>query len=143
MWSTEASAVTPAAPDGVWALYEQVGTWKDWDHEVEWSRLDGPFEVGSTGALKPKGGPSSRFRLTEVQRGRRFADITRLPLATLAFEHTLTPVEGGGTRIHHSVTIRGPLTFLFSRVIGKKLAAGLPTAVEALAQAARSRAVSA
>lgn len=36
----------------------------------------------------------------------------------------------GGTRIHHSVSIRGPLAFLFSRVIGRKIAAGLPSAVE-------------
>lgn len=135
MWSTEASAVTPAAPEQVWALYEQVGTWSQWDHEVESSRLEGPFEVGSLGVLKPKGGPAARFRLTAVERGRRFADVTRLPLAALAFEHTLTPVEGG-TRIHHQVTIRGPLAFLFSRVIGKKIAAGLPAAVEALALAA-------
>lgn len=143
MWIAEASAVTTASPDAIWALYEQVRSWKEWDQEVEWSRLDGPFEVGSAGVLKPKGGPASRFRLTGVERGRRFSDITRLPLATLAFEHTLTPTEGG-TRIHHQVTIRGPLAFLFSRVIGRKIAAGLPHAVGALAQAAaRSRLVAA
>lgn len=134
-WSTEASAVTPAAAENVWSLYERVGDWKSWDHEVEASQLDGPFQVGTTGVLKPKGGPASKFRLTAVERARRFADVTRLPLARLAFEHTLTPVPGG-TRIHHRVTIDGPLTFLFSRVIGRKIAAGLPQAVRSLAQAA-------
>ncbi|HEY8208130.1 MAG TPA: SRPBCC family protein [Myxococcaceae bacterium] len=135
-WSTEASAVTPATPEAIWALYEQVGAWSAWDHEVESSRLDGPFQAGSTGVLKPKGGPASKFRLTAVEPARRFADDTRLPLARLAFEHTLTPMPGGGTRIHHKVTIDGPLTFLFSRVIGRKIAAGLPHAVEALAKKA-------
>jgi len=139
-WSTEASAVTAAAPENVWALYEQVGAWKSWDHEVESSRLDGPFQAGSTGVLKPKGGPASKFLLTAVEPSRRFADVTRLPLARLAFEHTLTPVDGGGTRIHHRVTIDGPLTFLFSRVIGRKIAAGLPRAVQSLTQAAKAAA---
>lgn len=140
MWSTEASTVTPASPEAVWALYEQVGAWNAWDHEVEWSRLDGPFQAGSSGVLKPKGGPASKFRLTAVEQGRRFADLTRLPLAVLSFEHTLTPEPSGGTRIHHRVTLRGPLTFLFSRVIGRNIAAGLPGAVKALAQAAASHA---
>jgi hypothetical protein len=139
MWSAEASAVTPAGPESVWALYEQVSGWKEWDHEVESSRLDGPFQVGSAGVLKPRGGPASKFRLTGVTPGRGFSDVTRLPLATLAFEHTLTP-ESSGTRIHHRVTIRGPLAFLFSRVIGRKIAAGLPSAVAALARAAASAA---
>jgi hypothetical protein len=138
-WSTEASAVTPATPEHVWALYEQVSAWKAWDHEVESSQLDGPFQAGTTGVLKPKGGPASKFQLTAVERARRFADVTRLPLARLAFEHTLTPIQGG-TRIHHRVTIDGPLTFLFSRVIGRKIAAGLPHAVQSLAQAAKARA---
>lgn len=136
-WSTEASAVTAATPENVWALYEQVSAWKSWDHEVESSQLDGPFQAGTAGVLKPKGGPTSKFLLTSVEPARRFSDVTRLPLARLSFEHTLTPIPGG-TRIHHRVTIDGPLAFLFSRVIGRKIAAGLPHAVQSLAQAAQA-----
>jgi hypothetical protein len=49
------------------------------------------------------------------------------------FHHRLHR-DGATIRIEHEVTMSGPLTFLFKRIIGTKLAHGLPAAVAALAQ---------
>lgn len=53
---------------------------------------------------------------------------------------TLKPVKGPATpfTFTHSVTINGPLSPLFARVIGKKVAAGLPTAMRQLARLAET-----
>jgi hypothetical protein len=133
MWMTEATAETPATPEQVWSRYVAVDAWKSWDHEIESSSLQGAFTLGARGKLKPKGGPASGFVLTDVQPGRRFADRTRLPLATLHFEHELTPTASG-TRITHRVRFEGLLAPLFARLIGRKIAAGLPQAVDTLAR---------
>jgi hypothetical protein len=54
------------------------------------------------------------------------------PLVTVDFHHTLS-VADGITTIEHSVVMNGPLTPVFRRIIGTKIAKGLPTAVAALA----------
>ena len=137
MWSHEESVEVNAAPAKVWALWQDVGSWPRWDAEVEWSRLDGDFAVGTRGALKPKGGPVTRFELTALEPGRGFTDVTRLPLTRLRFVHRLEP-SGQGARISHRVEMEGPLTFLFSRLIGRNIARGLPHAMRALATLAEA-----
>jgi hypothetical protein len=139
MLVAEASVVTSANAGAVWRLWEDVGGWQTWDDGIEWCRLDGAFQAGSTGALKPKGGPRVRFTLLEVEPGHGFRDRSHLPLASLDFTHTLEPVEGG-VRITHRVEARGPLGWLFGRLMGAGMRAGLPATVRALAACAEGRA---
>jgi uncharacterized protein YndB with AHSA1/START domain len=136
-WQTTASATTTAAPERVWALWSDVAAWNRWDHEVASSTLNGTFAEGTTGTLKPRGGPSTRFVMTDVRPMVSFSDRSLLPLATLDFHHTLS-TTGGVTTIEHSVVMNGPLTPLFRRVIGTRIAKGLPIAVAALAALAES-----
>jgi polyketide cyclase/dehydrase/lipid transport protein len=144
-WTTKASAESRATTDQIWAAYEDVPGWTRWDHELDFCRLEGPFAQGSEGVLKPRGGPVSRFVLTAVEPGRSFADRTMLPhawlpLAALEFEHQLTPLATGSTRIEHTVRISGILGPVVARLLGPKLVAGLPTAVRSLAALAASAA---
>lgn len=48
--------------------------WRRWDDEVEWSRLDGPFEVGAHGLLKPSRGPKAFFEAVEGRLERAFTE---------------------------------------------------------------------
>lgn len=138
MWKTQASQIVKAPAAAVWRQYVDVERWSEWDDEVEWCKLEGPFVAGTRGKLKPKGGPTASFQLLEVEPNRRFHDRTSLPLTKLDFEHLLEPVDGG-VRVTHTVTFSGPLAFLFSRIIGrKKLEAGLPRAVGKLAARAEA-----
>lgn len=56
----------------------------------------------------------------------------------MRFEHSALR-EGDRTRVTHRVTISGLTTPLFSRVIGRGIASGLPGAVAALARLAVER----
>ena len=138
MLIAETSHVAAADAGAVWALWADVGSWQEWDEGIEWCRVDGPFAAGSTGMLKPRGGPRVRFTLLEVQPGRGFRDRSHLPLASLDFTHTVELAEGG-VRITHRVEATGPLGWLFGRMMGAGLRAGLPATVRALAARAEAR----
>ncbi len=136
-WETTATATTSATPQQIWALWVDVSRWNRWDHEVMSSSLDGEFVNGATGMLKPHGGPTAKFVMTEVTPLVSFSDRSRLPLATLDFHHSVAVVQGV-TTIKHRVVMTELLTPLFSRIIGRKIARGLPVAVNALAALAET-----
>lgn len=75
------------------------------------------------------------FALTEVRAGEGFADVTRLPLARMRFEHA-TAREGDRTRLTQRVTISGLATPVFSRLIGRGIARDLPETLRALGRMA-------
>jgi len=131
MWTFEHTETTTATPAQVWARYAEPVTWPEWDPETAAVTLQGPFEAGTRGTLKPVKGPATRFTLTEVTPHVGFTDVSRLPLARLTFTHRIDPTPTGSRFTHH-VTLHGPLSPLFARIIGKNIAS-LPAAMRALA----------
>lgn len=89
--------------------------------------------VGARGIMKPRGGPATRFTVTEVTPEVSFTTVSRLPLARMAFEHVVERTAEG-CRFIHRVAISGPLSPLFARLIGRGVAAELPVAMRALAR---------
>lgn len=135
-WTIQADAKAKASSEQVWAIWTDVTSWPKWDHELEWSMLEGPFKVGTTGKLKPKGWPASKFQLTSVIEGQSHSDKTRMPLTDVVFNHTVKPCGDSQVCITHQVTVSGllaPLLWLTMRVALKK---GLPRAVKTLASMA-------
>ena len=135
MWTCEHAVTTNATPAQVWARYADPRTWPEWDAATERVTLQGPLAVGSRGTLKAVGGPTTRFTLTEVVPETGFTTVTRLPLARLVFRHQIE-ATATGSHLTHAVTISGPLSSLFGRVIGTSLARDLPGAMNALARLA-------
>jgi hypothetical protein len=128
MWSFEHKVITKASKESIWKLWSNVAGWNHWDKEIEFSSLIGPFQKGSKGFLKPKGGPKTQFKLTNVNELHSFSDRTRLPFCNLDFIHTIQETNKG-LEVCHRIEFSGMLTFLFSRVIGKNIQAGIPEAV--------------
>lgn len=137
MWTFEHTETTSAAPSQVWARYAEPATWPEWDHQTASVTVQGPVVVGTRGRLKPVNGPATPFTFTEVTPEVSFTDVSRLPLSRLSFAHRIEPTATG-SRFTHCVTITGPLSPLFARVIGKRIAAGMPTAMRALARLAEA-----
>lgn len=135
MWQFAHSVTTYKTADQIWKLYASPETWNTWDHETEWAKLNGPFAAGSTIDFKPKGASSIVTTIELCVPMQRVLDKTRLPLATLLFDHVLEQTAAG-LRVTHTVTISGPLTFVWKRLIGYKIAAGLPTSMQNLVNAA-------
>lgn len=137
MWACAHTEMTTATAAQLWTRYADPTTWPEWDHEIATVTVDGPMATGMRGTLKPVKGPATPFVFSEVEPETGFTDVSRLPLARMTFRHLIEPIPAG-CRFTHTVTISGPLSPLFARVIGRNVAAGLPVAMQALARLAET-----
>lgn len=145
MWISEAKSKSTATKEEIWAIYLDVVGWKNWDSELAFSQLDGPFVVGSTGKLKPRKGPLTHFTVTEVSVNQSFESVAvmphrLLPLVRLAVKHQLTSLPDGNTQILHCAQVSGVFGPLAARLMGTELSAGLKAATSKLAKHALSNA---
>ncbi|MGL5825246.1 MAG: SRPBCC family protein [Nocardioides sp.] len=108
-------STAPAA--AFFARWIDHDSWPHWSPGTRWVRLDGPAALGTTGRLKPTGGPAVRFTITAFTPNREYTDTSRLPGATLVFEHVAE--EGDhGTRLSVRVTMAGLLAPGWARIMG-------------------------
>jgi hypothetical protein len=132
MWDKRESAVSAATPAAVWAVWADVEHWSAWNRGVKWSRRDGPFAAGTTGKVKPKLGPSSKFEITAYEEGARWVITTFLPGARLHIEHLLATDAEGRTVVTYHGTISGPLAPVVGTLSRRQLD-GVVTAVHDVA----------
>ena len=135
----QARITSAAAPAAFFARWADMATWPEWNSDMEWARLDGPFAAGSTGVLKPKGGPKTKFVIAEVS-DREFTDVSLLLGARLTFRH-LVSTDAEGTHVSVEVSMSGPMAFLWNKILGKGLKASLQKDLELLAEAAEHKGV--
>ena len=121
----EAHASSSATPSAFFARWADMATWPEWNTDTEWVRLDGPFTAGSTGVLKPKGGPKVKFVIATLVADREFTDVSLLAGARLTFRHLIEPLPEGGSTVSVTVTLAGPLGWFWNLVLGKGLKASL------------------
>lgn len=121
-------------PERIFALYEDVNNWKQWDPDVASSSLSGPFTAGTIGKLTPTKGPEAKIEIVSVVKNRSFTVQSRLPLCTMIFEHELLPITGS-THVIHKVSFTGPLAFFFGRIVGIQIRKGLPGTLRGLKKA--------
>lgn len=136
---TTAHARSTAPPSAFFARWADMETWPEWNSDTEWVRLDGPFAVGSTGVLKPKGGPKVKF-VVEALDDREFVDVSRLLGARLAFHHVVTPQPQGGCELDVTISMRGPLRAVWTRILGAGFRASAQRDLDGLVAVAESQA---
>lgn len=113
---------TAAAPDVVWEVLVDVEQWPRWTASMDSiERQDsGSLRVGSTAVVhQPKGTPTV-WRVTALERARQFTWQTHAPGITMVADHVLTPVDGV-TRIDLTLTHHGPLTWLATVLVGRRM----------------------
>ncbi|MEV6095955.1 SRPBCC family protein [Nocardia sp. NPDC051981] len=132
----EASATSTATPAAFFTKWADMATWPEWNQDTEWVTLDGPFQQGATGTLKPKGGPKTKFVVTKLT-DTEFIDSSKLIGARLIFAHEVT-TDGERTTVKVRITMEGPLRGLWNKIMGGNLAKSLQGDVEALVAAAEA-----
>ncbi|MGD1052183.1 MAG: SRPBCC family protein [Solirubrobacteraceae bacterium] len=135
---TSAHASSSAPPAAFFARWADTDTWPQWNTDTEWVRLDGPFAAGSTGVLKPKGGPKVAFVVETLVPDREFVDVSKLLGARLTFRHLVSARSDGGCTVEVSVDIAGPLRRLWHRILGKGLRTNLQADLDRLVELAES-----
>jgi hypothetical protein len=116
---------TTASPKTIWQIWQDVANWNTWDHGLEFSTCNGPFIAGTTGTIKPKGGPLVHTVLTSVVPLEHFIDEAKLPLTRIIVSHFLSESKGR-TKVTHQIEMKGPLAFLFAFLIGRNMKKNLP-----------------
>ena len=111
------AATSTANPDAFFARWVDHDTWPQWSPDTEWVRVDGSAVAGTRGVLKPKGGPKVKFVISACTPGREYTDTSMLPGARLVFQHTAVP-SGTGSRLDVLVTMSGPLSWLWAKIMG-------------------------
>ena len=120
-----------ASPEKIFSEYANVAAWKSWDPEVLSSSLEGLFQRGTTGKLKPRKGPEAKITISEIETNRSFTVESKLPLCLMRFTHELISA-GSSTKVIHGVEFNGPLAFLFSKIIGTQIYKSLPLTLSGL-----------
>jgi hypothetical protein len=128
---------TTASPAAIWQVWQDVASWNTWDHGIEFSTLDGPFVEGTTGTLKPKGGPLVHTKLTRVESMKAFVDESKLPFTHIIVSHFMREVDGK-TEVTHQIEMKGLLAFFFAQLIGRTMKKNLPKEMETMVKKAES-----
>jgi hypothetical protein len=101
-----------------------VNGWAGWQADIEYARLEGAFEAGRVFKFRPKGGPELHIELTEATPLKSYADLTRFPLARMHDSHEIVD-HGDCIEIRNTLTVTGPLGFLWRKLVAEDVAAGI------------------
>ena len=131
-------ATSSAPPSAFFERWADMGTWPEWDEAVQWVRRDGPFAEGTTGSLKPRGGPKVGFVIQTLVPGREFTDRSTMPGAALTIRHLVEVGGDGRTGVDVVVSIDGPLARVWKLLVGKGIAASTPVGLRRLVEVAEA-----
>ena len=119
----------------VWKVWANVDRWSEWQKDLEFAKLNGKFEEGGTFDFKPKGGPRLTLELVRVETNREFVDLTRFPLARMYGSHRFQENDGE-LEITTTISIEGPLAFVWRKLVAEKIVAGLKEQTDRLIERA-------
>ncbi|HEY5235009.1 MAG TPA: SRPBCC family protein [Rhabdochlamydiaceae bacterium] len=120
---------TKASPMQIWRVWQDVENWKNWDQEIELSRIDGPFQTGTTGSTKFVGTPLFKTLLTQVEPLKVVVQEAYLSFAKVVSYQSMSQVAGK-TQVTFQVEIRGPLSFFFAWMLGRFIKKKIPMEME-------------
>jgi hypothetical protein len=135
-----AHATSTGQPAAFFARWNDVESWPLWSPDTTWAKVDGPCEVGARGVMKPAGGPKVRFVIIAAEKDREQTDVTSLLGARLRFRHLVAPTLSGGSTLDVDISMAGPMTWLWSRVLGPNFRKTAQTDLDRLVKLVESEA---
>ncbi len=136
-WETTSILSADVEPISVWTnAYLDAGAWPLWNPELKHASLDGPLAEDAEAKIVFHTGLRLRFRIVEFEDGRLFTDEARLPGARMGHRHVIDPVPDGGSMLHNTIYIEGPLAFVWRRILGPAAIRALPRSQETIVRLA-------
>jgi hypothetical protein len=134
MWVKSHTIVTKeATKEQMWKLFADVNNWHNWDAGIDYAKMEGRFEKGNFFLLKPKGAPEVKIQLVETIENKKFVDQTNFPLAKMRGTHIFEDTADG-LKITTTMSVEGPLGFLWRKIVAQGIVDGLPTEMAAQAK---------
>lgn len=138
MWNkTYSKKVRGLKAEQVWKVWTDLNQWHTWQSDIEYAKLEGEFKVGNTFLLKPKGGPKVNIEIIKVEPNRQFTDLTRFPGAKMYGSHEFV-IHGDELEIKTTMSIEGPLSFVWRKIVAEGVANGMMEQTENLIEKAKS-----
>ena len=132
MWSKSFSKrASGLNVEKIWNVWTNVNQWHTWQSDIEQARIEGEFKVGNKFMLKPKGGPRVNIELILVEPFKQFTDLTRFPGARMYGSHEFIQHENE-LEIKITMSIEGPLSFIWKKLVAEDVANSLPEQTENL-----------
>lgn len=122
--------------EAIWRVWTDVNHWPQWHGDLEYCRLEGPFQVGNHFMLKPKGMGAVKIMLTEIVEGRAFTDCTTFWGAKMHDTHALEETPDGLV-LSNTLRVTGPLKWLWIKLVAQNVADTVPHEMDALVELAR------
>ncbi len=114
-----------------------MANWHEWDTGLRQAELKGEFALNTKGKLLPDRGPKARFKITELEWGKRYTFKTNLPFGGLHVKRYLE-VKQGKTHFTHEVWFDGFSGRFFAKRLGagyRELLPGVLEKIRAIAEA--------
>lgn len=108
MWSNEQAIETTVAPEAIWRAWADVPRWPEWNGDIEQIKLAGPFAVGSTIAMTPRGHDAVELRLSQLVEGELFVDEAELGGTVVRTTHRIDRLDDERARIVYRLEATGP-----------------------------------
>ena len=115
---------TTAKPETIFAIWADIDHWAAHDKGIEWAKLTDSFTAGGHYTIKPKGGPKVKATILTIEPNKKFIDVSHLMGAKLTFDHTII-TQGSETIIDIVMTLSGPMSWLWAKILGKNQQADL------------------
>lgn len=137
MWQRSYSKVFQnVKPEDIWQTWTDINNWHAWNPGIEFCKLENPFAVGNSFTLKPIGTSAVEIQIVAVEKERLFTDCTHFPGAKMYGMHEMQETPEG-LQLTTTMTITGPLGFLWRKLVGEKIVAKTPEQTKALVERAR------
>jgi len=124
--------------EDIWNIWTDVNNWTTWHDDLDYCKMDGPFIVGNHFILKPKGVPAVKINLVEIEVGSKFTDCTKFFGAKMYDTHAMEQTAEG-LRLTNTLSVTGPLAFLWIKLVAKNVANTVPQEMDALVKLAREK----
>ena len=121
----------------VWRIWTDINNWTLWHSDLDYCKLEGEFAVGNHFFLKPKSIKPVKIMLTEVNEGFSFTDCTSFFGAKMYDTHAMEETFDGLT-LTNTLTVTGPLKWLWIKLVAQNVADSVPEETEALVNLVRS-----
>ena len=98
--------------------------------------MEGEFTQGTQFTLKPNGGPKIKIILSKVITNKQFTDYCKFFGATMYDDHQLEETPQG-LQIKNIISVKGPLSFIWVKLVAKNVANSVPKQMDELVGLAR------
>ncbi|TAF75018.1 MAG: polyketide cyclase [Bacteroidetes bacterium] len=122
----------------VWQTLIDVQNWNQWDTELLEANLEGDFEVGAKGTMKPKTSPKLKFYISELITNQSYTINTIMPVGELVIKRSLIETNN---EVHFTddIAFTGFLKYIFGFMLGGQFRKVLPEVMNNFKRIAESK----